>query len=125
MTDQKSSRPARKPRTAVATKTATATATTAPLTEVATAAPAAAAPEASPPEAQIRITQLKPAPEPEAPPVVFESREREPSPFAVAGIQPIRNFSNGRLEWEVAADDVERFQRNHFVQMNRVIRKAV
>ena len=58
-------------------------------------------------------------------PVIFESREREPLMFPVAGINPTRNFSTGRLEWEVAADDVERFEQNHFVQLARVVRKAV
>lgn len=58
-------------------------------------------------------------------PVIFESREREPLMFDVAGIRPTRNYSTGRLEWEVAADDVERFEQNHFVQLCRVVRKAV
>lgn len=57
--------------------------------------------------------------------VIFESREKEPTMFDVAGIRPTRNFSTGRLEWEVAADDVERFEQNHFVQLCRVVRKAV
>lgn len=57
--------------------------------------------------------------------VIFESREKEPTMFDVAGIRPTRNFSTGRLEWEVAVDDVERFEQNHFVQLCRVVRKAV
>lgn len=57
--------------------------------------------------------------------VIFESREKEPTMFDVAGIRPTRNFSTGRLEWEVAGDDVERFEQNHFVQLCRVVRKAV
>lgn len=60
-----------------------------------------------------------------AAPVIFESREKEPSAFDVAGIRPTRNFSTGRLEWEVPAEDVERFERNHFVGLSRVVRKAV
>jgi hypothetical protein len=56
--------------------------------------------------------------------VLFESREKEPSMFVVAGINPIRNFSSGRLEWEVPAADVERFSQNHFVMNARVVRKG-
>ena len=64
--------------------------------------------------------------EPAAPKtVIYESREREPSAFDVACIRPTRNFSTGRLEWEVEADDVGRFEMNHFVQMSRVVRKAL
>ena len=55
--------------------------------------------------------------------VWFESREKEPSMFAVAGIGPIRNFQSGRLEYEVQADDVERFEKNHFVMNARIFRK--
>lgn len=57
--------------------------------------------------------------------VIFESREKEPTMFDVAGIRPTRNFSTGRLEWEVSGDDVARFEQNHFVQLCRVVRKAV
>lgn len=56
--------------------------------------------------------------------VWFESRNQEPSMFMVAGINPIRNFSNGRLEFKVKKDDVERFSRNHFVMTGRVVKKA-
>ncbi len=56
--------------------------------------------------------------------VWFESREKEPSMFPVAGVDPIRNFQNGRLEWEVPVYDVERFEQNHFVKNNRVVRKS-
>ncbi len=56
--------------------------------------------------------------------VWFESREKEPSMFEVAGIGPIRNFSSGRLEWEVPAADLDRFKSNHFVNNGRVIRKV-
>ena len=55
--------------------------------------------------------------------VWFESREKEPSQFSVANISSIRNFNSGRLEWEVAADDVERFEKHHFVMNARVVRK--
>ena len=55
--------------------------------------------------------------------VWYESREKEPAMFSVAGIGPIRNFQNGRLEYEVAADDVERFEKNHFVMNARIVRK--
>jgi hypothetical protein len=53
----------------------------------------------------------------------FESREREPSMFSVAGINPIRNFLHGTLEWKVSIDDVTRFEANHFVQNARVVKK--
>jgi hypothetical protein len=67
----------------------------------------------------------KPAPAPKAPEyVIYESREKEPSMFPVAGINPIRNFQSGRLEYRVPADDLERFARNHFVGNGRVVRKA-
>lgn len=56
--------------------------------------------------------------------VIFESREKEPSAFDVAGIRPTRNFSTGRLEWEVEVSDLERFEQNHFVQLSRVVRKT-
>ena len=56
--------------------------------------------------------------------VWFESREKEPTMFPVAGYNPIRNFQSGRLEYRVKADDVERFERNHFVGMGRIVRKA-
>ena len=55
--------------------------------------------------------------------VWYESREKEPSMFSVAGIGPIRNFQSGRLEYEVQADDVERFEKNHFVMNARIVRK--
>jgi hypothetical protein len=57
-------------------------------------------------------------------PVWFESREKEPTMFPVADINPIRNFSNGRLEYEVPADDVDRFVQHHFVMNGRIVRKA-
>lgn len=59
-----------------------------------------------------------PAPAPEI--IWFESTNKEPVAFDVAGIRPIRNFTNGRLEWEVKADDADRFAGNHFVLMGRV-----
>lgn len=55
--------------------------------------------------------------------VWYESREKEPSMFPVADINCIRNFNSGRLEWEVDADDVERFEQHHFVMNARVVRK--
>jgi len=57
------------------------------------------------------------------PPTWFESREREPYAFEVMGLRPIRNFSTGKLEWEVPADLLELFDQNHFVQNCRVVRK--
>ena len=55
--------------------------------------------------------------------VWFESRNPEPSQFDVAGISSIRRFTDNHLEWEVAADDVARFEQDHFVQNCRVVRK--
>ena len=56
--------------------------------------------------------------------VWFESREKEPSMFPVAGINPIRNFTSGRLEYKVEASDVERFEQHHFCMNARIVRKA-
>jgi hypothetical protein len=55
--------------------------------------------------------------------VWYESREKEPSMFPVADINPIRNFQTGRLEYEVDADDVERFEQHHFCMNARIVRK--
>ena len=66
-------------------------------------------------------TALKEA---EAEIVWYESREKEPRQFDVAGIRSIRNFDNGRIEWEVPSADVERFEQNHFFRNGRVVRKA-
>ena len=81
-------------------------------------------------EAYVQDEKPTPAPSPAPAPaptatgsVWFESREKEPSMFAVAGIGPIRTFSTGRLEWEVPAADVDRFTANHFVNNGRVIKK--
>ena len=56
--------------------------------------------------------------------VVYESREKEPSMFEAAEYWPVRNHSNGRLEWTVPANDVERFERHFFVQTGRIVRKG-
>ena len=67
----------------------------------------------------------KSAPKPKADDYVwFQSREQEPSMFPVAGISPIRNFSSGRLEYRVPAQDVDRFTQNHFVTNARIVRKV-
>ena len=55
--------------------------------------------------------------------VWYESREKEPCMFPVADIDPIRNFQTGRLEYEVDADDVERFEQHNFVMNARLVRK--
>ena len=55
---------------------------------------------------------------------LFESREREPNAFVVAGISPIRNFSTGLLQWIVPADFVENFKLHFHVQRNRIIYKG-
>ena len=57
--------------------------------------------------------------------VWYESKDKEPSMFVVAGISPIRNFNNGHLEWKVFNDDVARFEQNHFVMNARVVIKRV
>ena len=56
--------------------------------------------------------------------VWYESREKEPSMFPVAGINPIRNFTSGRLEYKVETSDVERFEQHHFCMNARIVRKA-
>ena len=56
-------------------------------------------------------------------PITFESREKEASMFKVMDIRPTRNFSTGRLEWEVPADTVELFEKHHFVMNGRIARK--
>ena len=56
--------------------------------------------------------------------VVYESREKEPSMFPVAGFSSTRNFSTGRLEYEVPASEVVRFEANHFFMNGRVIRRG-
>ena len=56
--------------------------------------------------------------------VKFESRDKEPSAFEVAGISPTRDFSSGRLIWSVDKDDVDRFVGHHHVQTGRVVRAA-
>ena len=57
-------------------------------------------------------------------PVWYESREKEPKMFPVAGVDAIRNFATGHLEWEVPAEDVERFEANHFFVRGRIRRKV-
>lgn len=74
--------------------------------------------EAEKPAAPARKTTAK-----ASGPVWYESREKEPKMFPVAGIDCIRNFSNGHLEWEVPAEEVERFEANHFFMRGRIRRK--
>ena len=62
-------------------------------------------------------------PEKKSGPVVYESREKEPKMYDVAGYNSIRNFANGHLEWIVEADDTKRFESNHFVNRGRIRRK--
>lgn len=69
----------------------------------------------------VKEAPVKAEPKPEL--VWFESRNQEPTMFEVAGIAPIRNFSNGRLEYKVKSDDVDRFAQNHFVMNGRIVRK--
>jgi len=68
------------------------------------------------------LKETKPKQEPKT--VWFESREKEPSMFDCMDIRPIRNYSNGHLEWEVPSELVERFARHHFVDLGRIVRKA-
>jgi len=82
------------------------------------AEPAAPAPQSVPKSVPKAVQEKTPET------VWFQSREKEPSMFPVAGIHPTRNFSNGRLEYEVAASDVERFEKNHFVMNARIVRKV-
>ena len=53
----------------------------------------------------------------------YESREKEPYSFICADYKPIRNFTSGRLEWEIPAEDIDRFERHHFVEIGRVVPK--
>ena len=53
----------------------------------------------------------------------YESREKEPAMFDCAGIRPTRNFSSGRLEWEIEEKDTPRFERHHFLTTGRIVRK--
>ncbi|MAS48197.1 MAG: hypothetical protein CL557_12420 [Alphaproteobacteria bacterium] len=55
----------------------------------------------------------------------YESKNKEPSMFEVAGISPIRNFANGTLEYKVHKDDITRFEKNHFVMNARIVKKRV
>lgn len=57
--------------------------------------------------------------------VWYESRHQEPAMFDVDGIRPIRNFSNGHLEWEVPAERDYLFSQHFFVQTGRVVKKRV
>jgi hypothetical protein len=75
--------------------------------------------EAEKPAAPARKTTAK-----ASGPVWYESREKEPRMYPVAGIDCIRNFSNGHIEWEVPAEDVERFEANHFFVRGRIRRKG-
>lgn len=63
--------------------------------------------------------------EPKPTVVWYESRQPEPTMFDVDGIRPIRNFSNGHLEWEVPAERDELFSQHFFVQTARVVKKRV
>jgi len=67
----------------------------------------------------------KAAPKAEPKPTVvwYESRQPEPTQFDVAGYGSIRRFTDNHLEWRVNADDVERFEKNHFYKNSRVVRK--
>lgn len=55
----------------------------------------------------------------------YESREPEPAMFDVDGIRPIRNFSNGRLEWAVPSERDALFSQHFFVQNSRLVKKRV
>lgn len=69
------------------------------------------------------------APKEEAPAVAqvvwYESRHPEPTMFEVDGVWPIRNFSNGHLEWEVPAERDALFSQHFFIQTARVVKKRV
>ena len=75
-------------------------------------------------EAYVQEEPAAPAPKAEAEYVWYQSREKEPTMFPVAGISPIRNFSSGRLEYRVKKDDGARFESNHFVQNARIVKKV-
>tara|TARA_R100001443_G_scaffold75678_1_gene83231 strand:+ start:5507 stop:5815 length:309 start_codon:yes stop_codon:yes gene_type:complete len=75
-------------------------------------------------EAYVQEEVVKPVKPIKPQTVWYESREKEPSMFPCADINPIRNFTNGRLEYEVQADDTERFEKHHFFMNGRIVRKA-
>jgi len=52
----------------------------------------------------------------------FVSKERESHQFQIIGIRPSRS-NDGRLHFEVPADEADRFSRHHHVVTGRVIRK--
>lgn len=54
---------------------------------------------------------------------LFESRERESMPFSIAGIDPERDFSNGRLIFKVKQEKLLAFQAHYHVVTGRVVRK--
>lgn len=66
--------------------------------------------------------KVDPTPAPAS--VTYESRQKEPYAFEVAGIKPTRDFTDGRLIWTVPADDLERFEKHHHVVNNRIRRVA-
>lgn len=75
----------------------------------------------------VKTARRKAEPDVSAAPAVvwYESREKEPAMFEVDGIRPIRNFSNGHLEWEVPAERDALFSQHFFVQTARVVKKRV
>lgn len=83
---------------------------------------AAAEPEVTEKAAAPKKAAPKKAAAPEF--VYYESREKEPTQFEVAGYRPSRNFSTGRLEFKVRGDDVARFEQNHFVKNSRIVKKV-
>lgn len=54
---------------------------------------------------------------------LYESREREPSAFSIAGVDPERDFSNGRLIFKVKQEKLLAFQSHYHVATGRVVRK--
>lgn len=56
-------------------------------------------------------------------PVVYISRESEPTSFDVCGIRPVRVTANGKLEWTVPADKADVFETHHHCVTNRIVRK--
>jgi len=54
---------------------------------------------------------------------LYESREREPATFTIAGVVPERSFADGRLIFKVKQAQLPAFQSHYHVVTGRVVRK--
>lgn len=53
--------------------------------------------------------------------VIFQSKESEPTEYAINGIRAFRATDN-RLRWRVPVDGADRFAKHHHVMTGRVVR---